>query len=356
MVSMLVTIIAVAVVFTLMVLAHELGHFVVARRAGVKVEEFGIGYPPRILTIAKRGDTEFTLNAIPVGGFVRMLGEEDPEAPGSLASKGRLARAMVLSAGSTMNLVLAIVLLSAVYMMGTLTPDETQPGAGIYEVVEGSPAEEAGLRLGDTVTAVGGQEVENYEALSEYTRAHLGEQMSVTVRRDGAVLAPLEITPRADPPEGEGPMGVRIGPPLVIKSYPIWEAIPRGVYETALSLFAIFSWAVAVVRGLVAPQLAGPIGIVQATSEAVQYGLTDTMRFAAFLSTQVGILNMLPFPGLDGGRLVFVLLEAIRRGKRISPQREGLVHVIGLAILLGMVLIVSYYDILRVASGGSLLR
>lgn len=151
-------------------------------------------------------------------------------------------------------------------------------------------------------------------------------------------------------------MGIRIGPPLVIKSYPIWEAIPRGLYETALSLFAIFSWAVAVVRGLVAPQIAGPIGIVQATSEAVQYGLTDTMRFAAFLSTQVGILNMLPFPGLDGGRLVFVLLEAIRRGKRISPQREGLVHVIGLAILLGMVLIVSYYDILRVASGGSLLR
>jgi regulator of sigma E protease len=356
MVSSLVTIVAVAVVFTLMVLAHELGHFLVARRAGVKVEEFGIGYPPRILTIARRGDTEFTLNAIPVGGFVRMVGEENPEAPGSLASKSKLARGLVLSAGSAMNLVLAIVLLSAVYMMGTLTPDETQPGAGIYEVVEGSPADEAGLRVGDTVVIADGQEVKNYETLSEYTRAHVGEQMSITVRRDGSTLGPLEITPRVEPPEGEGPMGIRIGPPLVVKSYPIWEAIPRGVYETALSLFAIFSWAVAVVRGLVAPQIAGPIGIVQATSEVVQYGLTDTMRFAAFLSTQVGILNMLPFPGLDGGRLVFVILEAIRRGKRISPQREGLVHVIGLVILLGMVLIVSYFDILRVTSGGSLLR
>ena len=109
------------------------------------------------------------------------------------------------------------------------------------------------------------------------------------------------------------------------------------------------------IRGLVAPEVAGPIGIVQATSEAVRYGLTDTMRFAAFLSTQLGILNKLPFPGLDGGRLVFVILEAIRRGKRISPQREGLVHIIGIAILLGFVLIVSYFDIMRLASGGSTL-
>ncbi len=355
MVSGLITVIAVAVVFTVMVLAHEVGHFVAARRAGVKVEEFGIGYPPRLFTIAKRGDTEFTINAIPVGGFVRMVGEEDPEAPGSLASKSRLARATVLSAGSIMNIVLAIVLLSAVYMMGTLTPDESAPGAGIYEVVPGSPADEAGLRVGDTVIAVDGQDVADYEGLSAYTREHLGQQMSLSLRRGSSVTV-VEITPRVEHPEDEGPMGIRIGPPLVVKSYAIWEAIPRGIYETGLWLFAIFSWAVAVIRGLVAPQVAGPIGIFQATSEAVQYGLADTMRFAAFLSTQVGILNILPFPGLDGGRLVFVVLEALRRGKRISPQREGLVHVIGLVILLGMVLIVSYFDILRVTSGGSLLR
>src|SRR4030043_978735 len=250
MATALVTGIAVVVVFSLMILAHETGHFVAARRAGVKVEEFGLGDPPRILPIAKRGDTEFTLNAIPVGGFVRMLGEEDPEAPGSLASKSRLSRALVLSAGSVMNIVLAIVLLSVRYMMGPLTPDESQPGTGIYEVVPGSPAEEAGLRVGDTVAAMDGQEVKDYEALSEYTRSHLGEQISLSVRRDGETLA-VQITPRANPPDGEGPMGIRIGPPLVIKSYPIWEAIPRGAYETFLLFFAIFSWAVAVVRGLV---------------------------------------------------------------------------------------------------------
>lgn len=355
MATALVTGIAVVVVFSLMILAHETGHFVAARRAGVKVEEFGFGYPPRILTIARRGDTEFTINAIPVGGFVRMLGEEDPEAPGSLASKSRLWRGVVLSAGAVMNIVLAVALLSVVYMMGTLTPDESQPGTGIYEVVPGTPAEEAGLRVGDTVTAVDGQTVQDYEALGAYTRSHLGEQMNLTVRRDGETIA-VQITPRADPPEGEGPMGIRIGPPLVIKSYPLWEAIPRGAYETFLLLFAIFSWAVAVLRGLVAPQVAGPIGILHATSQAVQYGLADTMRFAAFLSAQVGILNMLPFPGLDGGRLVFVILEAIRRGKRVPPEREGLVHIVGLAILLGLVLIVSYFDVLRIASGGSLVR
>lgn len=352
---MIVTAVAVIVIFTLMVLAHEVGHFIVARRAGVKVEEFGLGYPPRILTFAKRGDIEFTLNAIPVGGFVRMLGEEDPEAPGSLASKSRLARGLVLSAGSIMNLLLAIALLTGVYMVGTLTPAEGEPGAGIYQVMAGSPAEEAGLRTGDTVVAVDGQRVEDYETLSAYTHSHLGEQISITIRRDRSLLPPVEVTPRTEWPEDEGPMGVGVGPALVVKSYPIWEAIPRGIYETFVWLFAIFQWAVAVVRGLVAPEVAGPIGIVQATSEAVSYGLTDTLRFAAFLSTQLGLVNMLPFPGLDGGRLVFVVLEAIRRGKRVSPQKEGLVHIIGMVILLGFILVVSYFDVVRLASGGSVL-
>jgi regulator of sigma E protease len=353
--GMIVTAVAVIVIFTLMVLAHEVGHFIVARRAGVTVEEFGIGYPPRILTFAKRGDTEFTLNAIPVGGFVRMLGEEDPEAPGSLASKSRLARGLVLSAGSIMNLLLAIVLLTGVYMVGTLTPTEGEPGAGIYQVMGGTPAEEAGLRAGDTVVAVDGQTVEDYEALSAYTHSHLGEEISITIRRNRTLLPPVEVTPRTEWPEDEGPMGVGVGPALVVKSYPIWEAIPRGLYETFVWLFAIFQWSVAVLRGLVAPQVAGPIGIVQATSEAVSYGLTDTLRFAAFLSTQLGIVNMLPFPGLDGGRLVFVILEAIRRGKRVSPQKEGLVHIIGMVILLGFILVVSYFDVVRLASGGSVL-
>jgi regulator of sigma E protease len=356
MISTLVTIVAVVFIFTLMVLAHEVGHFIVARRAGVTVEEFGIGYPPRLLTFAKRGDTEYTLNLIPVGGFVRMLGEEDPQAPGSLASKSKLARGLVLSAGSIMNILLAIALLTGVYMIGTLTVDESEPGAGIYEVVAGSPADVAGLQLGDTVVAIDGQEVEDYEALSTYTHSHLGEEISLTVRRNGNLLPAVNLTPRIDWPEDEGPIGIGIGPALVVKSYPIWEAIPRGVYETFVWLFAIFQWAVGVVRGLVAPQVSGPIGIMQATSEAVQYGLTDTMRFAAFLSTQLGIINMLPFPGLDGGRLVFVILEAVRRGKRISPEKEGLVHIIGMAILLGFVMLVSYFDVVRLTNGGSLLR
>jgi regulator of sigma E protease len=319
------------------------------------VEEFGLGYPPRLFTIAKRGDTEFTVNAIPVGGFVRMVGEEDPTESNSLASKSRLVRGLVLSAGSMMNLLLAVVLLAIVYMIGTLVPSAAEPGAGIYQVMPDSPAAEAGLRSGDTVIAMDEQDVANYEALSAYTQSHLGQQMSLVVRRNETVLDPVEITPRVQPPEGEGPMGIRIGPALIMKSYPLWEAVPLGIYEAFLSLFAMFQWAVAVVRGLVAPEVAGPIGILQATSEVVQYGLTDTLRFAAFLSTQLGVLNMLPFPALDGGRLVFVILEVLRRGKRISPEREGLVHVIGMVILLGLVLVVSYFDILRVASGGSLL-
>jgi regulator of sigma E protease len=354
-VTMLITGVAVVIIFSLMVLVHEAGHFMVAKKAGVKVEEFGLGYPPRLFTIGRRGDTEFTINAIPVGGFVRLVGEEDPSEPNSLASKSRLVRGLVLSAGSMMNILLAIILLGIVYMIGTLVPSENEPGAGIYQVMPGSPAAEAGLRPGDTVTAVDGQEIQDDEALSAYTHSHLGQQISLTIRRNGTVISPVEITPRTEPPEGEGPMGIRIGPALVIESYPIWQAVPLGMYETFLFLFAMFQWAVAVIRGLVAPAVAGPIGILHATSEVVQYGLTDTMRFAAFLSTQLAVLNLLPFPGLDGGRLVFVILEVLRRGKRISPEKEGLVHIIGLAILMGLVLVVSYFDILRVASGRSLL-
>lgn len=354
-VSTLVTAVAVVVVFSLMVLVHELGHFMVAKKTGVKVEEFALGYPPRLFTVAKRGDTEFTINAIPVGGFVRMVGEEDPEEPNSLAGKSRLVRALVLSAGSMMNILLAVVLLTAVYMIGTLAPDENVPGAGIYEVVPDSPAAQAGLRLGDTVIGVDGQEVEDYQFLSDYTHRHPGRQISLTVRRDQTVLSPMEITPRTDFPDDEGPIGIAIGPALVTKSYPVWKALPLGIYETLVWLFAMFQWAVAVIRGLVAPEVAGPLGIVQATSEVVRYGLTDTMRFAAFLSTQLGILNMLPFPAFDGGRLVFVILEVLRRGKRISPEKEGLVHLIGMAILLGLVVIVSYFDILRIASGRPLI-
>jgi regulator of sigma E protease len=354
-ITMFVTAVAVVVIFSLIVLVHESGHYMAAKKAGVKVEEFGLGYPPRLLTIAKRGDTEFTINAIPVGGFVRMVGEEDPSEPTSLASKSRPVRGLVLSAGSIMNILLAVVILTGVYMIGTLVPSESEPGAGIYQVVPESPAAQAGLRPGDTVIAVDGQSIEDYNALRAYTHSHLGQQINLTVHRDKTIISPVEITPRANPPEDEGPMGIAIGPALITKSYPLWEAIPRAVYETFLWLFAMFQWAVAVVRGLVAPEVAGPIGILQATSEAVRYGLTDTMRFAAFLSTQLGVLNLLPFPALDGGRLVFVVLEVLRRGKRISPEKEGLVHIIGMAILLGFVLIVSYFDILRLASGRSLL-
>lgn len=352
---MVVTVVAVVIIFSLMVLVHELGHFVSAKRTGVKVEEFGLGYPPRLFTIAKRGDTEFTINAIPVGGFVRMAGEEDPEAPGSLASKRKLVRGLVLSAGSLMNILLAVVLLSIVYMIGTLVPSETEPGVGIYQVMPDSPAAGAGIRPGDTVVAVDGQEMQDYEAFLAYTQAHPGQKISLTLRRNETVMSPVEITPRREFPEGEAPIGIAVGPPLIIKAYPPWQAIPLGIYETFLWLFAMFQWAVAVIRGLVAPEVAGPIGILQATGEVVRYGLTDTLRFAAFLSTQLGIINLLPFPALDGGRLVFVILEALRRGKRISPQKEGLVHVIGMAILLGFVLVVSYFDILRLTSGRSLL-
>jgi len=349
------TIIAVLLVLSLLILVHEGGHFAVAKFTGIRVEEFGIGYPPRLLTVARRGDTEYTINAIPFGGFVRMLGEEDPTHPDSFAAKGKLTRAGALLAGSFMNIALAFLLFIGAGLIGFDIPTGS---VAIVEVAPGSPAARAGLQEGDTILSIDGLTVRNTYELSGYTKERLGETVTLSIKR-GEETMPVRLTPRQEPPANEGAMGVIIQTVDIVGAdklrYSLWEAIPMGARMIVDVITVIFSGVVGMIQGVIAPDITGPVGIIAATGEVARSGLIALMQFTALLSIQLAIFNLLPFPGLDGGRLAFIALEALRGGKRVPPEREGFIHLVGMAILVGLLLVVSYQDVARLLSGQPIL-
>ncbi|KPL89099.1 RIP metalloprotease RseP [Ardenticatena maritima] len=352
---MLITLVSFAVVLGLLVLVHEIGHFVAAKAAGIKVLEFGIGYPPRALTLFKHGDTEYTLNWLPLGGFVRMLGEEDPTHPDSFAAKPPLARALVLLAGPFMNFVLAVALFALLAMVAGVPTDKPANAITILAVAENSPAAEAGLREGDVILYVANQRVTTSEQLQALTQEFRGQPLTLVVRRGDREME-ITLVPRENPPQGEGPIGIQITDRLIERYGPI-EAFRAGFAATKRASLLILNGLSAMLRGEVGREaVAGPVGIAQVTGEvAREGGVLALINFTAVLSINLAILNLLPLPALDGGRLVFVLLEVVRGGKRISPEKEGLVHFVGMAILLGFVLIVTYFDVLRIFSGDSLM-
>jgi regulator of sigma E protease len=348
-----VTIIIFLLILGLLIFVHELGHYVSARMVGVKVEEFGIGYPPRIFGI-RRGETLYSLNIIPLGGFCKLLGEENPEEPRSLASKGKLARLFVLGSGSFMNAVLPIVLLTIAFMI----PRQVAVGEVlIEEVAPNSPAAEVGLGSGDTIVSINGNEVRNIGEVIYETHLSLGEQTAIEILGDDGSLRNVDLVPRWDPPEGEGPMGVALSLTNVYEvseSYPFWEAVPKSA-STLVQTFELLrnevrSW---FAQGG-APEVGGPVAIFQLTGEANEAGPSYLLQFAAFLSLNLAIINLFPLPALDGGRIVFVFLEIARRGKRVSPRTEAMVHLVGFIMLITLMVVITYADILRVIRGEGL--
>ncbi len=351
---MLVTILVFLALLIVLVITHELGHFTAAKICKVKVEEFGIGFPPRIFGI-KHGDTTYSINAIPLGGFTKLLGEEDPTMPGSLASKSIPARIFVLSAGSILNILLPILLFSLSFM---IPHDMTLENVVIKDVAAGSPAQTAGIETGDRILEINGQTVNNRADVSYMLQLNLGTATIVLIQKQDASEKPITVVPRWNPPQGQGATGVTLGSEnstTVTKSSPFWQAIPDG-FTHSWEILVLFRNEVAgwFIKGT-APQLAGPIAIAQLTGEVVKAGISPLLEFAALISINLGIFNLFPFPGLDGGRLIFVLLEWVRRGKRISPQKEGMVHLIGFFALILLILVISYFDVTRIIHGASLI-
>jgi regulator of sigma E protease len=429
-----------------LIFVHEVGHFVAARMCGVKVEEFGIGIPPRIVGFMRKG-VLWSINWIPFGGFVRVKGEDGTDMdPDSMNAQPPHERAFFLSAGVLMNLILAVVLMIFVVGVNGLPHYRNY----IDAVAPGSPAAKAGWQAGDRIVAIDGQEIERTQEIVNDTRSKAGEEITVTLERRGT-LVDTTLIPRENPPEGEGRVGVNLtertvsevfvdqisagsavdeaglqsgdrivfandrevtdayvlqtelnrfegadlpvtyerngelleteiavprsltGETLtlttgfeVIRATPIFEdvpalqVIPRGFEEafdaTKLMLESI-RYVFTNTESL--GQVAGPVGMGQLTSELIEESTLPAWvtlaNLAIILSLNLAFLNLLPLPALDGGRLVFVLIEVIR-GKRIAPEKEGLVHMVGIVMLIGLMFIIAFNDIKRIIGGDSFLR
>ncbi len=442
---MLITIVSFIVVLGVLVFFHELGHYWVARRNGIVVEEFGMGYPPRLVKLFRYDGTDFTINLIPFGGFARMKGEDMGDlAEGSFNAASRAARAATLIAGPAMNALLAVILFAASFMagfpavVGHVQATEVAAGsaaalAGVevgdvivelngqpvlisaiadmdYDVLHddrgdaslrtlvvgrngesltlnldrdltqeellasvqaapvlstqvtgvavGSPAEVSGLQAGDLIYRVNDTVISENNTLNEVIQQHLGETVTVLLLRANNEWVTVEVTPRVEPPPGEGALGVQIGPASELATLPLLQALGEGVRSTWEYVTLVLQLPVMLLMGQVQPadaQLTGPVGIAQMVGGAVTATMDTGLwfpiwRLSAVLSAALAITDLLPLPALDGGRLLFILFEVVR-GKRVNPEREGMIHMVGFMLLLGLLVLVTVRDITTAQQG-----
>ncbi len=329
------------VILAVLIILHELGHFWAARRNGIIVEEFGLGLPPKLFSLGRWKGTEFTLNLLPIGGFARMKGEDEDLGEGSFWRAPARARAMVLLAGPLMNIFTAILALTVTYSV-------VIPGDGVWilDVAPNYPA--AGvLQPGDVVLSIDGERVFERSVLTARIREHVSTPAVLEVRRESETFT-VQVPTRVDP-DGVPRIGV-----LLASRVPAWKAPWEALRELGYFLWNMVRLPGRLLAGQVAPEEArplGPVGIGKLFVDVVEQQPTPRVRLFTILrlmgiiSFALGVTNLLPIPALDGGRLLFVLLEMLRRGKRISPAREGLVHLIGMALLLTLMAVITYYDL-----------
>lgn len=369
------TILIFALVLGILVFVHELGHFLVARMNGIKADEFGFGFPPRIFGLVKddatgryvfvKGNAEvksphtvYSINWIPLGGFVKIKGEDrgSIQETDSFAGRSAWTRIKVLGAGVFMNFLLAWLLFSIVLMLGF--PEQINPAergqyaktnVQILQVQPHTPADEIGLKAGDLILALDSTPVTSLDFVSSYIQEHRGQKITVEVRRGGTELT-LSGTPRVSAPEGEGALGISFSETAIV-SYPWYKAIQLGFEQTYVKTAEILT----ALGGMVASiftgaktemDIAGPVGIVTLTKQMSELGLAYLLYFAAILSINLGIINILPIPALDGGRILFVLIEKLK-GSPVSSRVEGYIHQIGFILLLLLMVLVTLNDIIR---------
>ncbi len=353
------SIVVAILVFAVLVIVHEFGHFIVAKRSGVRVDEFAIGFPPRLVSF-QRGETRYSINLLPLGGYVMMPGENGQMLddggrvdPRSFAVQPAYKRAAILIAGVTMNMLLAWVLYMAIFaFIGQ--PNLNIPN--IAQVESGTPAQAAGLQSGDRILAVNGQPTTSLDAVHNDILTAVSANKSssatvpiqITIGRRGQDIT-LTVNAIRNPTHGQGNVGILVG----VLSQPVaWYQLPGVAITQIGNDFSEEGTAIHdVLAGLIKPSdaFAGPVGIVsftsQAASAAPQQGYAPLFGIMALLSWNLAVVNILPIPGLDGGRLLILLVEVARRGKRLAPEREAIVNLAGMVFLLSLIAVFTINDI-----------
>jgi len=356
------------VFLSILIFVHEVGHFLLAKRVGIKVEEFGFGLPPRLFG-KKIGDTIYSLNLLPIGGFVRLFGEDSAELTPARRGVGgkepadafyaqsKRVRVAVVIAGVVMNFLFGILVFGSIFSF--LGIPEATDRVQIVGIAPGSPAE-ANFRLGDEIVSVVGERISTTDEFKQLVDTRKGQEVQFVVLRD---LKRLDIraVPRPNPPADEGSLGVIISPIVAFVHYPIWQMPFRGVWY---GMQEAFYWGVNIIeglggvlrdlfRGIVPKEVGGPFEIHFLFREASKVGWVPQLQLLAILSVNLGIINLFPFPPLDGGRVLFIGIEAVT-GRKIRARVEQVIHTVGMVILLALMLAITVQDILRRFGAGSL--
>lgn len=371
--NLFITIGAFLLMLGILVVVHELGHFLTAVWQGIKVEEFGIGFPPRALTMFERNGVKYTLNWLPLGGFVRFaqddagVGETLYGAGGSLAAAPPWRKIIVMVAGPLMNLFLAMLIFAVIFSINGV-PRETGSQL-IGEVFPDSPAAQAGFQPGDELLTFNGTSVTDTSVIAQATRGDLGLPISAVLLRDGQEVT-VSVTPGpwTAPDGSQSPLGFGFsyGPMLTFEQVgPIaatWAGITHSIDLTGRMLEALAALPASIL-GIFSPEPSpggepiGPVGIARVTGEVIQQpgGFLAFWQLTAILSLNLFLLNLLPVPALDGSHIIFSLVEWLRGGKKVPPDKEALVHALGFVALMGLMLVITVNDVINAIQGNSIL-
>ncbi len=337
------TIVATIFVLGLLVLVHEFGHFITARLTGMGVREFGIGFGPALVS-RKLGETVYSLNLVPLGGFVKIAGmdPDEEQTSESYGSKPIWARMIVIAAGSVMNFLLPVLLFFIVLLGSGVEQVTDKPIIG--GILPDRPAARAGINAGDRILSVDGEKIETWMQFVQVIRVSADKQVMIAYERNG-VLGSVALVPEFDAKANRGVIGVT---PVITKYQPgTGEAFAMAVKQTATVTATIFTGLVQMIVGQAPPDVAGPIGVAQMTGQVAQMGFLPLLQFAAFLSINLGLINLLPVPVLDGGHLMTLAVEAVR-GKPLSRSKLQIIQTIGFALLMTLLLLATFKDITRI--------
>ncbi|MDF2634966.1 MAG: rane-associated zinc metalloprotease [Pelosinus sp.] len=336
------TTVATIFVFGLLVFVHELGHFVTAKMTGMRVDEFAIGFGPKLVSY-KHGETLYSLRIIPLGGFNKIAGMDPDEEQdeGSFSTKSIPARMLVIIAGSTMNFLLPILLFMTIFLSSGIDTPLNAPIVG--NVFADKPAAQAGLSLGDNIISVNDQDIASWREFVNIVQVNAGNKLTLRYQRNGEIKTTV-VTPEYDEKANRGIIGVM---PQIEKYHPGFiEAFGLSVKQTYLVASSMVVGIAQMVTGQVAAEVAGPIGVAQMAGEVAQLGLMPLLQFAALLSINLGLINLLPVPMLDGGHVVTLAVEGLR-GKPLNKRHMQLIQMIGFALLMLLFLVATFKDISR---------